>query len=209
MTLSAAVAVSAPLLLSALPAQAVGRAGLLAVVDGTVVEYKAAAGKQSTVTVTRQGATVTVDDKVAIKVGAGCARVKGDKTRARCTPGAAPTRLRVYTYDRDDTVVNDTDLPITADGGTGRDKLTGGPDHDRLYGRSGHDVLKGHGGNDTLYGGSGNDNSTVTAATTGSTATAGTTCCWATGASTRCTAAPATTGSTATTSPASTTSSTR
>jgi Ca2+-binding RTX toxin-like protein len=156
-TLSAAVAVCAPLVLAALPAQAAGQAGLLAVVDGTVIEYKTAKGKQSTITLTRQGTTVTVDDRVAIKVGAGCKLVKGDKTKALCTPAAAPTRLRVYAYDRKDAIVNQTDLPITADGGTGNDKVTGGPGHDRIYGRSGHDVLQGRGGNDALYGEAGND----------------------------------------------------
>ncbi|GIF13541.1 calcium-binding protein [Actinoplanes teichomyceticus] len=140
-----------------MPARAAGTAGLLAVVDGTVVEYKTAKGKQSTITLTRKGATITVDDRVAIKVGAGCRRVKGDRTKARCTPAAAPTRLRVYAYDRSDTIVNSTDLPITADGGTGSDKLTGGSSHDRLYGRSGNDVVRGRGGNDVLYGGAGND----------------------------------------------------
>ncbi|MFI7547464.1 calcium-binding protein [Actinoplanes sp. NPDC049599] len=157
MTLTAAVVVSASLSVVALPAQAVGKAGLLAVVDGTVVEYKTAKGKQSKITLTRKGNTITVDDRVAIRVGAGCKRVKGDKTKARCTPASAPTRLRVYAYDRADTIANNTDLPITADGGSGNDKLTGGPGHDRLYGRSGNDVLKGRGGNDTLYGEAGTD----------------------------------------------------
>src|SRR5688500_19632662 len=75
MTLTAAVAVSASLAMAALPAQAVGKAGLLAVVDGTVVEYKAAKGQQSKITLTRTGNTITVDDRVAIAVGAGCKRV--------------------------------------------------------------------------------------------------------------------------------------
>ncbi|MBB2943428.1 Ca2+-binding RTX toxin-like protein [Actinoplanes lutulentus] len=158
-TLSATLAVTASLAVGALPVHAAGKAGLLAVVDGTVVEYKAAKGKQSTITLTRKGATITVDDRVAITVGAGCRRVKGDKTKAFCTPegAAAPTRLRVYAYDRNDTIVNSTDLPITADGGTGNDKLTGGPRRDRLAGHSGRDVLKGRGGNDALDGGTGND----------------------------------------------------
>src|SRR4051812_2798556 len=90
---TAAVAVSAPLFIAASPAQAVGKAGVLAVVDGTVVEYKTAKEKQSKITLTRTGNTITVDDRVTIKVGAGCKRVKGDKTMARCTPGTAPTRL--------------------------------------------------------------------------------------------------------------------
>src|SRR5690349_8478514 len=76
-TLTAAVAVCAPLIMAAAPAQAAGKSGLLAVVDGTVVEYKAAKGKQSRITLTRTGNTVTVDDRIAIKVGAGCQRVKG------------------------------------------------------------------------------------------------------------------------------------
>jgi Ca2+-binding RTX toxin-like protein len=143
--------------MAALPAQAAGTAGLLTVVDGTVVEYKTAKGKQSTITLTRAGNTITVDDRVAIKVGAGCKPVKGDKTKASCTPATAPTRLRVYAYDRADAIFNNTDLPITADGGTGNDKITSGPGHDRLYGRSGNDVLQGRGGNDTLYGEAGND----------------------------------------------------
>jgi serralysin len=156
-TVTAALATTAALSVGALPAQAAAKAGLLAVVDGTVVEYKTAKGKSSKITLTRKGNTITVDDRVAIKVGAGCKRVKGDKTKARCTPASAPTRLRVYAYDRNDTIVNHTDLPISADGGAGNDKLTGGPGHDRLYGRSGNDVLKGRGGNDALYGEAGRD----------------------------------------------------
>lgn len=155
-TLTTAVAVSAPLAMFALPAQA-ANPGLLAVVDSTVVEYKTATGKQSRITLTREGNTITVDDQVAIKVGVGCVLVKDDKTKARCTPVAAPTRLRVYAYDRNDTIVNGTELPITADGGTGDDRITGGPGHDLLYGRSGSDVLQGRGGNDALYGEAGND----------------------------------------------------
>ncbi|MEU4219920.1 calcium-binding protein [Actinoplanes sp. NPDC026623] len=155
--MTTAAAVSAALSMAALPAQAAGKAGLLSVVGGTVVEYKTATGKQSRITLTRTGNTVTVDDTVTIKVGAGCKPVKGDKTKARCTPATAPTLLRVYAYDRTDTIVNNTDLPMTADGGTGNDKLTGGSIRDRLYGGSGNDVLKSGGGNDALYGESGND----------------------------------------------------
>ncbi len=157
-TLIAAVTITIPgFAIAAAPAQAAGSAGLLAVVDDTVVEYKTARGKQSKVMLTRSGNTITVDDRVAVKVGAGCKRVKGDKTRAQCTPKKAPTRLRVYAYDRNDSIVNKSGLPMTADGGTGNDKLTGGPSHDRLYGRAGNDKIWGLGGNDTIAGNEGDD----------------------------------------------------
>ena len=91
------------------------------------MQYKAAKGKQNKVVVTRSGNTVTVDDKVAVKAGKGCKAVKGDKTKVRCTTKKAPTRVRVYTYDRNDSIVNKTGLATTADGGTGNDSITGGP----------------------------------------------------------------------------------
>ncbi len=156
------VAVSA----TAFPAQAVSSAGLASVVNATKVQYKSARGKQSKVVVTRSGNTITIDDKVAVKAGKGCKAVKGDKTKARCTTKKAPTRVRIYTYDRNDSIVNRTGLAMTGDGGTGSDTITGGPRGDYLYGLEGNDKIYGLGGgdhifgdegNDTLYGGDGND----------------------------------------------------
>jgi serralysin len=138
------------------PAQA-ATAGVASVVSTTKVQYKAAKGKQNRVVITRSGNTVTVDDKVAVKAGKGCKAVKGDKTKVRCKTSKAPTRLRVYTYDRNDSVVNKTDLGMTADGGTGNDKLTGGPRADTLWGDSGADKIYGLGGKDQLVGHDGND----------------------------------------------------
>ncbi|MEU4243765.1 hypothetical protein [Actinoplanes sp. NPDC026619] len=63
--------------------------------------------------------------------GKGCKKVKGDKTRVRCTPKKTPIRVRVYTYDRNDSIVDRTDLAMTADGGTGNDRIAGGPRGDR------------------------------------------------------------------------------
>ncbi|BEL10929.1 hypothetical protein Q0Z83_091200 [Actinoplanes sichuanensis] len=127
------------------------------VVDGTKVQYKAAAGKQNSVLLTRSGNTITIDDRVAITAGKGCKAVKGDKTKVRCTTAKPPTRVRVYTYDRNDTVVNRTGLGMTANGGTGNDKIYGGPGADLLYGDTGADQLFGNGGRDYLNGDEGND----------------------------------------------------
>ncbi|MFF0372941.1 calcium-binding protein [Actinoplanes missouriensis] len=127
--------------------------GVVTVVESTVVRYKAAKGKQNAVVVTRSGRTITVDDRVAITAGKGCKKVKGDKTKVRCTTKKAPTRVRVYTYDRNDTIVNRTGLGSTLDGGTGNDKVTGGPRADILRGDRGADQLWGLGGNDRLEGG--------------------------------------------------------
>lgn len=91
--------------------------------------------------------------------GKGCASVKGDKTKVRCTTSKTPTRVRAYLYDGNDSVADRTDLPMTADGGTGADSLTGGPKGDLLRGGTGTgtDHLYGLGGNDHIEGGSGND----------------------------------------------------
>ncbi|MEU4424263.1 calcium-binding protein [Actinoplanes sp. NPDC024001] len=147
------------------PAQAAST-GTASVVEATTVQFKAAKGKQNRVVVTRSGKTVTIDDSVAVKAGKGCKKVKGDRTKVRCTPSKAPTRVRVYTYDRNDSVTNRSGLAISASGGTGSDQLFGGPLADRLTGGtgndrisagSGNDRLSGDDGTDYLYGGAGHD----------------------------------------------------
>ncbi|SDT73095.1 calcium-binding protein [Actinoplanes derwentensis] len=149
----------------AAPAQAAST-GSASVYATTKVQYQAATGKQNRVTITRSGNTITIDDTVTIKAGKGCKPVKGDKTQVRCTPGKAPTRIRVYSYDRNDVVTNNTDVPSTVDGGTGNDRLlggsradqlTGGAGTDRLFGLGGSDRLSGDAGSDLLNGGAGND----------------------------------------------------
>ena len=137
----------------AAPAQAAATG--VASVSGTKVQYRAAKGKQNRVVVTRSGRSVTIDDQVAIRAGKGCTAV--DRTRVRCRTSKTPTRVLVYTYDRADSVVNRAALSITADGGTGPDKLTGGSRADILLGGTGADKLYGKGGNDTLDGKGGND----------------------------------------------------
>lgn len=149
----------------AAPAQAAST-GVASVYETTKVQYKAATGKANRITVTRAGSTITIDDVVAIKAGKGCKAVKGDKTQVRCTTVKSPTRVRIYAYDRNDVVVNNTDVPSSIDGGTGNDRLyggsradrlTGGSGADRLFGRNGNDYLDGGSGSDLLNGGNGND----------------------------------------------------
>ncbi|MBW6438222.1 calcium-binding protein [Actinoplanes hulinensis] len=137
------------------PAQAASTG--IASVDSTKVQYKAATGKQNRVVLTRTGNTITIDDVVAVKAGKGCKAVSGDKTKVRCTTSKAPTRIGVYTYDRNDTVANNAGVRSTIDGGSGSDRIFGGTVGDRLTGGTGSDLLNGRGGNDTLHGLSGND----------------------------------------------------
>ncbi|GAA4596907.1 Ca2+-binding RTX toxin-like protein [Actinoplanes octamycinicus] len=145
------------------PAQAAS-AGTASVTATTKVRYAAAKGARSKVVLTRSGNTITIDDVVAIKPGKGCKKV--DRTKVRCTTRKAPTRLQVYTYDRGDSIVNDTDVRMTASAGTGNDRVYGGSRGDRiagddgadkLYGRGGNDNLNGWDGNDLVHGGDGND----------------------------------------------------
>ncbi|MBM2620563.1 calcium-binding protein [Actinoplanes sp. LDG1-06] len=128
----------------ATPAQAATN-GLATVVGTNIVQYQAGKGRTNGVVLTRSGTTVTIDDRTTITPGKGCKAV--DATTVRCT---APklSWVRVYLYDGNDTVVNKADLPISADGGTGADKIVGGP---------WNDILKGDGGNDAIWGMAGND----------------------------------------------------
>ncbi|MEU7903585.1 calcium-binding protein [Actinoplanes sp. NPDC049118] len=144
-----------------------------ATAGATKVTFTADHGVGNKVVITRSGRTVTIDDRVAVKPGKGCKQVKGDKTRVRCKTGKAPAKVVVDLWDRDDSVVNDSDLKMVADGGAGSDRLVGGPKADELRGdsvcinaRAGNDKIYGRGGNDQIYlddgadyasGGDGND----------------------------------------------------
>jgi Ca2+-binding RTX toxin-like protein len=138
------------------PAQAAST-GVASVVSATKVQYKAASGKANKVTVTRSGRTFTIDDVVTVKAGKGCKAVKGDKTKVRCTTSKTPDWFRVYTYDKNDTITNKTDLGMTARGGSGNNIISGGPKHDELFADGGNDKIYGAGGNDYIYADSGND----------------------------------------------------
>ncbi|MET8152753.1 calcium-binding protein [Actinoplanes sp. NPDC049668] len=163
----------------AAPAQAAGT-GKAYVQSGGKVWYKAATGRTNKVVIKQYGNTVMIDDRVAIKAGKGCEKVKGDKTKVRCTAKTKLVSVHVYLRDGNDTLVNKSTLNLAADGGSGKDKITGGEGDDTLWGGAGADILRGvggvdrifgdvsnagatggdvrrEGGNDTIYGGDGND----------------------------------------------------
>lgn len=75
-------------------------------------------------------------------------------------------RIKVNALGGADDVFNTTNVPMTADGGSGNDYLSGGSgaDHllggwgeDKLLGNNGDDLLEGGGNTDWLYGGNHND----------------------------------------------------
>jgi Ca2+-binding RTX toxin-like protein len=139
--------------LLAAPAQATGT-GTVAL--GTYLQYKAAAGKQNQLVVTRSGSTFTFDDSVSLKAGAGCKAVSGHKTVVTCTI-ANPGTVIVTLGDKSDSFVNRTGLRFHVYGGSGNDKLTGGSGIELLDGGTGNDKLYGNAGDDTLRGKAGND----------------------------------------------------
>jgi serralysin len=138
----------------------------------TRITFKADYGVQNRVVITRSGRTVTIDDRVTLKPGKNCKQVKGDKTRVRCRTTKAPTSVHVKVYDGNDTVINNTDLWMTAFGGPGADTLVGGSSidaldgdgvctksgNDKIYGRGGNDWIGAGNGSDFVHGGDGNDN---------------------------------------------------
>ncbi|SDT75208.1 calcium-binding protein [Actinoplanes derwentensis] len=136
----------------AAPAQAASDATVS--VLGESLIFKAAKGKVNRVSISQSGGKVVFDDRVAVKAGAGCAPVKGDKTKVTCT-GVA--QLHINLGDRDDVFVNRTALTSNVAGVNGNDTLTGGPGRDYLSGGAGNDKLYGGAGGDTLTGDSGKD----------------------------------------------------
>ncbi|MBB2945651.1 Ca2+-binding RTX toxin-like protein [Actinoplanes lutulentus] len=129
----------------------------VASVAGSVVTFKAGSKKTNAVTITRSGRTVTIDDRVTVKAGKGCKKVKRDKTKVRCTTKKTPSAVKLFLYDRNDTAINKTKIKSFLYGGTGADKLTGGPSSDRIVGDDGNDRIWGAGGDDSLDGVAGND----------------------------------------------------
>jgi serralysin len=122
--------------------------------DATTISFSADTKVQNQVVITRSGRTVTIDDRVAVKPGTNCKQVKGDKTRVQCKTTKTAAKVVVKLRDRDDSVVNNSDLKIEAYGGPGNDKLVGGPKADMLHGE---DICDRSAGNDKIYGGGGGD----------------------------------------------------
>jgi serralysin len=129
----------------------------------TTVTFSADSKAKNKVVITRSGRTVTIDDRVAVQPGKNCKQVKGDKTRVLCKTTKTPAKVIVNLYDRDDSVVDKSDLKLEAYGGFGNDKLVGGPKADVLYGddpcdrSAGNDQIYGNGGNDLIRAGDGSD----------------------------------------------------
>ncbi|MEU8243957.1 calcium-binding protein [Actinoplanes missouriensis] len=129
----------------------------------STVTFSADYKVKNKVVITRSGRTVTIDDRVAVKPGKNCKQVKGDKTRVRCKTTKTPAKVVVKLHDRDDSVVNKSDLKLDADGGSGNDTIVGGPKADVVYGdemcgsSGGKDKIYGQGGNDLIYAGDGSD----------------------------------------------------
>jgi serralysin len=152
------------------PAEAAGKGRATA--GTSKVAFKAAYGAKNKVVITRSGRTVTIDDRVAITPGKGCKQVKGDKTRVRCRTAKTPTLIVVDLYDGNDSVVNNTDVRMSARGWRGNDTLVGGsqadlldgdrgcepPGNDKIYGRGGNDRIIAGDGADYVNAGDGNDN---------------------------------------------------
>ncbi|WP_433825985.1 calcium-binding protein [Actinoplanes sp. CA-015351] len=145
------------------PAQAAATVSGYAKAGTSTVTFEAGTATNKVV-VTRSGRTVTIDDRVVIRPGKGCKKVKGDKTKVRCTTRKTSKKVVVNLYDRNDSVVNRSDLRMEADGGAGNDKLTGGPKADFLTGDdiftrydNGNDKIYGGGGDDEIYAGEGAD----------------------------------------------------
>jgi Ca2+-binding RTX toxin-like protein len=149
-------------LLTAIAVSAVGTPAMaassgVASVSGGTVTYKAAKQRRNTVVVTKSVRTITIDDRVTVRPGKGCKRVKGDKTKVRCTTPETPTAIKVYLGDGNDTFKNKSKIKSFAYGGSGHDQLTGGSGADRLVGDSGNDKIWGGSGDDSLDGGTGHD----------------------------------------------------
>lgn len=129
-------------------------------VSGTTVLFAAAAGASNYLNITRSGRTLTLDDRVSLKAGAGCKAVKGDKTKVKCTTTSVPKLIIATMGDKDDSFVNNSGIASNAAGGAGNDRLFGSTAADQLTGNAGNDKLGGAAGNDTLTGGAGGDDMT-------------------------------------------------
>ncbi|WP_430788407.1 calcium-binding protein [Actinoplanes sp. G11-F43] len=149
--------VSAGVLAGPAQAASVGVAKVVTHPAVTYVEYKAASGKKNRVVVSGTGKSITIDDRYTIKPGRGCKTVKKDKTKVRCTTSRAVINVRVWTYDKADSVRTDSSLPLVVEGGSGNDVLYGGSGSDSLLGGSGTDRIYGRGGRDLITGGSSAD----------------------------------------------------
>ncbi|GLY05187.1 MULTISPECIES: calcium-binding protein [Actinoplanes] len=149
--LGAAAAGTLALAAFAAPAQAATTGKAHMPQDGWV-NYIAAWGQKNNVVVTRSGNTIIIDDVVKIRAGKGCVAVKGDKTKVKCKSKGEPTKIRVHLRDKNDKLVNKTDVGSRIDAGNGNDHITLGGGDDAVWAGHGSDTVYAGGGNDTIYG---------------------------------------------------------
>lgn len=139
------------------PAPALAASGGRATMIGDMVQFTAGAGDVNNITFTRSGRTVIVDDRVAIRAGAGCAAVRGDRTKVRCATSSTPQWITADLGDKNDRMVSKVGFTVDVRGRAGNDTLIGGAGGDALWGDEGTDVVSGGTGRDVLAGGAGND----------------------------------------------------
>jgi hypothetical protein len=156
--------------LAATPAMA---ASTVDVGSNNALFYDAASGQANQLTISGDGASLTVTDTGvdSINPGQGCAAV--DLQTVTC---AGADKIEVRARDLDDTVTLSTGLisliygqngSDTLHGGSGLDILRGGEGDDALNGNDGPDVLVGEGGNDQMSGGAGSDTTDYGSSTSG------------------------------------------
>lgn len=125
--------------------------------------YNAGEGQANNLTISGDGASLTVTDTGtdAIEAGAGCAATVDNPQSVTCGSAIDPelgvNQIEVKVRDLDDTVTLSTGLIAEVFGQNGNDMLTGGSGADILWGGVGDDVVNGGEGDDALIGESGND----------------------------------------------------
>jgi len=102
------------------------------------------------ITITRSGATITVTNTADTLISAACAAVNANTVS--CAAGGV-TNVQVNVQDGNDTVRNDSGLPLRAFMGLGADNYFGGTAQDIVNGDGGDDILRGSGGNNDVVSG--------------------------------------------------------
>jgi hypothetical protein len=105
------------------------------------------------VRIDHRGTATTTDDLVAVSVS----NANGTRALTANYNYSAVNRVFAHGLGGNDTIQNDTIVPITAYGGPGRDVLIGGYGHDSLLGGDDNDYLDGRRGSDYLWGENGHD----------------------------------------------------
>jgi hypothetical protein len=127
--------------------------------DNQNVTFQAAPGESNRVTVTGAGVLVVTDAGAPLAAGSGCTPV--DVHTAECTVPLQCTGFFVWSNevpcgfiadfgDRDDALDAQTEVPVTARGEDGDDRLQGGQARDRLSGGTGADFIQGRGSDDLV-----------------------------------------------------------